>query len=244
MQRQTDAFAALQPPLTIAPKVPSSLSGDYLRRLRPEDFLSGLPAAWTYYRGRWGDSYEGIERVDPRRGPFAVWQSITFADAIIEARVTLHHASELGGVLFRARPQGDVFVGYELTLDPRKGRFSLRRHGDKGVETLAEVNAHVATRREYRLKVEAIGARLRVWLDSAGQPLIDVVDARPVLHAGQLGLRAWGSPLSVREVFVQSRGQRVRVDRNRPLGVAEGRRLALRTLCLAVLNLNEFVYVD
>jgi mono/diheme cytochrome c family protein len=242
--RQTKALAALQPPLTVAPKVPSSLSADYLRQLRPADFLSGPREGWTYHRGDWGAPYEGINKVDRRRGPFALWQPRTFADATVEARVTLHHAAELGGVLFRARPQGDVLVGYELTLDPREGRVLLRRHGAKGPETLGEVRTPVATRHEHRLKIVAVGPRLRAWLGDGERPLLDVTDRQPVLGPGHLGLRAWGSPLSAREVFVEAGGERVRVDPGRPLGTTEARRRALGSLCLAVLNLNEFVYVD
>ena len=44
--------------------------------------------------------------------------------------------------------------------------------------------------------------------------------------------------------IVEASGKRVRIDPGEPLGTEEARRQALRSLCLAVLNLNEFVYVD
>jgi len=242
--QQTKAFAVLQPPLTIAPKVPASLHEGYLHKLQPLDFLEGPKAGWAYYPGRWGNSYEQIQRVDIARGPFALFQSLAFGDATIECLLRLHQASEMGGLIIRARPHGDEFVGYDLTFDPRNKLAMLRRHGEKDLQELAQVKAGVRMDHEHRLKVQIEGPRIRVWLDSSDKPLLDVTDSRPLAGQGNLGLRAWGSALSAREFFIRAGGKTTRVDSAQPLGVEEAERQALRSLCLVILNLNEFVYVD
>jgi mono/diheme cytochrome c family protein len=244
LQEQTDAFAALRPAVTIRPRVPSSLLDSYLRQLQPADFLDGPRSGWTYFRGQWASPYEGIQRLEVPRGPFALWQPLVFGDAVIECEISLHQASELGGVIFRARPQGDEFIGYDLSLDPRHHQAVLRRHTDKELQVLAEAKTPVDLNEAHRLKIEASGARIRVWLDGTVAPLIDVTDSRPLTKPGQLGLRAWGAGLSVRELFVRTAGKSTRVDSDKPLSMEAARRQALQALCLVILNLNEFVYVD
>jgi len=244
LSQQTKAFAILQPPLTIAPKVPASLHEGYLHKLQPTDFVEGPRAGWAYYPGRWGNSYEQIERVDIARGPYALFQPATFGDARIECMLRLHQASEMGGLIIRARPHGDEFVGYDLTFDPRNKLVTLRRHGEKDLQELAQVKAAVRMDHEHGLKVQIEGPRIRVWLDGSDKPLLEVTDSRPLAGQGNVGLRAWGSALSAREFFIRAGGKTTRVDSAQPLGVEEAERQALRSFCLVVLNLNEFVYVD
>jgi len=83
-----------------------------------------------------------------------------------------------------------------------------------------------------------------VWLDDAAAPAIDVEDATPLVKAGRFGLRTWGSPLSVAELYVDADSHRVRLDESDQPAEAIARRQALESFCLLMLNLNEFLYVD
>ena len=101
----------------------------------------------------------------------------------------------------------------------------------------------VGLREEHHVKMDFRGPRIRIWLDGSKAPLIDVVDIKPLTHAGFLGLRAWGTPFIVRDLTIESSGKQARVDRA-ALSAEEARRQALESLCLVILNLNEFAYVD
>jgi hypothetical protein len=244
LERQTRAFATLKPPLTFYPRVSSSLSTGYLQQLKPADFLGGPAQPWQYYRGAWSKGYEGINTVEAQRGPFALWPMATVGDAVIEGQLLLHPASERASVLFRAVPRGEVFEGYEVSLDPRKGIVSLRRHEEKGLKMLAEAPAVVAASQWHHLKIEAAGARLRVWFDCPNQPLLDVTDPKPFLRPGQVGVHAWGSPLSVEDFLAVTDGQTLHLGDKPATTPAQARRQALKSFCLVMLNLNEFAYVD
>jgi hypothetical protein len=244
LQRQTESLATLRPGLTFSPLVPTALHESYLKQLQPEDFLRGPRRGWRYLRGKWAAPYEGIQIVDVPRGPCALWQEMAFRDGVIEASVLLHPSAELGGLLFRARPQGQECVGYDVSLDPRNHRLLLRRHDGAQSATLADVPITIPWHEKHRLKVAAEGPRIRIWLDGNERPIVDVVDSHPSTQPGYVGLETWGAPLTVHDLTVASAGKEVRIDRATTLTSEDAKRQALESFCLIVLNLNEFAYVD
>jgi hypothetical protein len=81
---------------------------------------------------------------------------------------------------------------------------------------------------------------VRVWLDQASEPLLDVPDAAGLLE-GRVGVRACGGALLIDELAITSQGRTAVVP---PEDVGSADRRALESLCLLVLNLNEFVFTD
>ena len=96
--------------------------------------------------------------------------------------------------------------------------------------------------RRVPLKIQFEGARLRVWLGNDLQPVLDATDPKPRLVAGQVGIRSWGSALSVDDLLLKPDGAAVVAIRDKQLSRPERR--AREALCLLLLNLNEVVYVD
>jgi hypothetical protein len=244
LRRQAEALASLQPGLTFSPQVPAALHEGYFRQLQPADFLRGPGDGWQYLRGHWAPPYEGIQVVDVLRGPCALWRPLAFADGVIEGTVLLHPSSELGGLLFRARPEGDDCIGYDLAFDPRSHRLALRRQEGKTQTLLAEVAFHAPLAEEHRIKIAVEGPRIRIWLDAGKPPIVDVVDPRPLTQPGHVGLRTWGSPITVHDLTITAGGKCTRVDPSTPFTQPEAARQALESFCLMVLNLNEFAYID
>ncbi len=197
LERQASAYALLRARLTFRPDVPFSLESGFLRRLGPTDFLSGPRQGWSYYRGRWGGGYQGIETVDPQRGPFALWQGATFRDGVLQGRLMLHNAAELGSLIFRATAEGDVFRGYEVVLNPREQSLALQRHG-ADVTLLAETDTRIATGEFLPIKIDVAGPRIRIWLGAAEKngaaPAIDITDPQPLGDSGLIGVRTWARP--------------------------------------------------
>ncbi len=241
IQRQQRCFAALQTRLTFRPDVPTSLSVEYINKLKPEHFLIGPSSAWSYYRGRWSGAYENIRTVDRERGPFALSTAANFSNGVVEAKVFLHTACESAGLFFRASAKDNEAYGYEVVLEPRGQRIALRRHAGE-LTTLVHVPADVPTARSISLKIETTNDRIRVWLSGNSSPVIDFTDPKPILAAGQVGARSWGAALSIDDLVLHPDGAAPVAVRDRQLAPPDRR--AREAFCLLLLNLNEVVYVD
>lgn len=241
LQRQQEGFRALRTRLTFRPDVPASLAVSYLEKLKPEEFLIGPGAGWNHYRGRWSGAYEGIRTLDRDRGPFALLTAPGFSNGVITAKLLLHTASESAGVLFRGAAAEEDLRGYEVSLAPREHQIQLRRH--TGESTLiAKANVRVPTGQGVPLRIEAAEARIRVWIGDDARLILDVMDPQPLLAAGRVGVRCWGSALSVDDLVVQADGVDFPPVFEEQLGPPERR--ALEAFCLLLLNLNEVVYID
>jgi hypothetical protein len=272
LARQRKALAPRADQLTFRTDVPEGLFADYLARLEPADFVTGPRLGWSRHRGYWSGAYEGIRAVDPGRGPFVLQQGELFADGVVTARVSLQAASEFGSILLRSRAGADVQFGYEVVLAVREQRLKVRRHG-KVLSDLASVGISLDPGRPVDLRIEMNGARVRAWLTAVpeepsessatsiagtdgdeSQPLLDVTDTEPLAEPGRIGFRVGGAAMTV-ERFGVERMAVAALGTTKPdpgVGAAKATPaersdvefLALRSLCLLLLNLNEAVYVD
>jgi hypothetical protein len=170
-----------------------------------------------------------------------LWTRTPFDDGVIEAKLVLDRAAEFGSILLRATAEGDVQQGYEVTLDPRQQRLIIRRHA-KQMITLAETGAAIPTAKPIPIKVELAGPRLRVWLNHATRPNLDLTDTNPLTGKGLFGIRTWGAALSIDDLRLplDPTGLAPSPERGRPSREQE----ALQSFCLMLLNLNESIYVD
>jgi mono/diheme cytochrome c family protein len=258
--RQSQAQDAISSRITFRPDVPNSLFGEYMARLHPTDFLLGPTNGWSYFIGRWSAAYEGIRTVDRQRAPFALWPGQAAADGTLLATILVHPAAESASLLIRSTAEHQEQRGYEVLLDPRRGRVLLKRHLSE-VQVVAEAPVSIPSGMPIRLKIEFIAARIRVWLADTGkefvtEPVLDVIDAKPIFTAGLVGVRSVGAALSVDALTLNT------VDGSTPIvppagtagetqtdlaqnaaGVSLEPR-AWQSFCLLLLNLNEFVYVD
>jgi hypothetical protein len=223
--------------------VASALATEYFAKLQPVYFLVGPRDGWSYHRGFWAPAYEGIRVVDRQRAPFALWGGASFTDGIVAATITLPAASELAGLLVRARAEGDDSRGYEVVLDARQQRIALRRHAAE-VTTIAEADARIPLGKPFAMRIETIGARVRVSIHGEHLPLLDASDDQPIMAAGQIGVRTWGGAMTLDDFAVTvlsgGDGERMAISS----GATDAARRALQSFCLLVLNLNEVVYVD
>jgi mono/diheme cytochrome c family protein len=254
LDRQAQRFKGLQSRMTFRPQVPSSLSGSYLEELRPEDFLSGPGAGWTYGRGLWGKGYEGIlSLVNPMtNGPYALDDAERFVDGTVQGQVMLADGADLAAVIIRGRASGAAHLGYDLVLDPRAQTVCLQRHVNdvNDVRVLATAHADLPPGAWVGFRIEAAGGRFRAWVDGTGAPItdasvpaFDVVDPEPLTDSGSLGIRAWGAAVSFDAVSARFNGQEVHIAESPPDSQRPARQ-AMQSFCLVLFNLNEFVYVD
>jgi hypothetical protein len=257
--------------LTFRSDVPNSLFGEYMEQLPASDYLLGPRQQWSYFRGRWSAPYEGIRTVEQAAGPFALWTGQSFEDGVIEAVVSLPAASESASLLLRSRAEKDDQHGYEVIFEPRRQRVTLRRHADD-IKVLAAATASL--RETFTLALSLTGPRIQVWIDPSPsgwtnscalpaegvrpKPLLDVIDPKPVVAKGWLGVRASGGAVNLDHLRLSTSLGTVLINEEpnqslstgpaqAPLAATPDLPLpgrAWRSFCLLLLNLNEFVYVD
>jgi hypothetical protein len=248
--RQRSAWASSPDAISLVPLVPSSLAKGYREKLAAEQILAVAPADWLVGSGVWGGGYEGIVNLEPATGPFALWkEQARFGDGSIEAELFIRGATELVAVVARGLSAGNGlaqrFTGYELAFVPPLKTVELRKATEKGSTVLASAKRELSPDAWLHVRLEIIGGRITATVDREPTPFLTADDAEPLARPGHVGLRTWGASLDARNMFVQpSGGDLIRIDPAQPPDAAEATARARRDLCLVILNLNEFLYVD
>ncbi|MDP6764213.1 MAG: PSD1 and planctomycete cytochrome C domain-containing protein [Planctomycetota bacterium] len=228
-------------PLRIEGLVPSRLATEYLAQLSGEDVLHAPREGWSVTRGVWQGEYNATLGVDPERGPAAFLDEPSFADGRVTARLLLEEGTERAGLILRGEPFRNAFAGIELVLDPTAAEVRLVEHAPLvGPRVLAAAPANIEAELPLSVVLEVTGARVRARLDDLLDAPLEATTTRT--RAGLCGLRAWGAGLVVEHGSLEPAG-------SRPLALEpdpgpEPALAALESLCLVLLNLNEFAYVD
>ena len=265
LARQRSAWASTTDAISLMPLVPSALVDGYQEKLRSEEILTVSPAGWLVGGGLWAGGYEAIKNIDTDTGPFAFWferskndqpgasagfvAGTMFADGVVETELFIRGATELATVVVRGLPDDDQagkrFTGYELAFAPAVKSIQLRKVTAKGAATLAAIKREIEPDHWVHVRIEIRGGRVSATLDHEPEPLLAADDPEPLARPGHVGLRTWGAGLLARNMFVTpAGGEPVRIDPSTPPDSAEATARARRDLCLVVLNLNEFLYVD
>ncbi|MFO1501877.1 MAG: DUF1549 domain-containing protein [Verrucomicrobiota bacterium] len=264
VREQANAYQQIATRLTFRPDAPNSLFGDYMKQLRPSEYLRGPGDGWSYYIGRWSSAYEGIRTMDRQRGPFALWDQSRFEDGSVGATVWLDPALESASLLFRSSADKQEHRGYELLLDPRHQQVLLHRH-TTNITLLCREPVKFPTGRAFALRLEVTGPRVQVWIGepvtesavAAGaprfrpKPALDIVDPAPVTGPGRFGVRSLGAALSLDDLTITTAGGRwapgadsAEAKPSRRGCWSSAEQQGWESFCLLLFNLNEFVYVD
>lgn len=180
--------------LTFRPDVPVSLYEGYRKSLPGEQFLIGPATGWRYFAGQWGGGYESINVVEPRLGPFALWQGATVRDGTWQGKLRVDANVEYVTLIGRGVPVGDTWRGAGLTIDRRVGQIEARDR-TPAVESANRTPHAVAANEWIDFRWELVGNRQRFWLG----PVASAGTASPLVEApltevteGQLGVAVWG----------------------------------------------------
>jgi fructan beta-fructosidase len=150
-----------------------------------------LAGPWRPVSGTWTAPGGGL--LGRRTGDGFLIGAQAGSDFTYEADVRIL-AGRAAALTFRADP--DATAGYTATLDT-DGVVKLWRPG----AVLAAVPAAVAAGRTYHLRVVAAGPRLRIHLDRAAAPVIDVVDT--AYASGRFGLNVFDAVAHFQDVTVR-----------------------------------------
>ncbi len=239
LERQEELARGLVPALRIDSAFPPRLQVDFLESAPDSAFLRVPAGDWRVLRGRWGNEYNDTREVDPAIGPVALPPLPEFADALVRLRIRLDEGCELAGVLLRASERDGEPVGLELVLDAALGEWRLVELLGPGLapRVLADAPLDFTVDRTFELVLELRGAYLGVRRE--GQTSLESARLGN-LDAGALGLRALGGALVVEGLSVRTAAGELKLGPE-PI---DARRVAFESLALALLNANEFVYVD
>ncbi|MEN9675789.1 MAG: hypothetical protein RIS76_1685 [Verrucomicrobiota bacterium] len=242
-KRQAALWSGLDHRISFRPDVPDTLSVPYFQLLPASRFL-GVPGPdWESHKGYWPREYEGNKALEPGRGPFALWSGAMVSEGDFEMEVVPQVGCSQVGILWCATvSEGGADRGYELVLAPREGRAALRCLTPTNAVELAACSGWTLQGDRLPVRVTLHDGRIAVFLHEDSQPVMQThtVPGGPV--TGRLGVRAWGSGVSLdRPRWNAGQGPV-------PLWPARSRewagRKALESACLLVLNLNEVAYVD
>ncbi|MFD6275258.1 family 43 glycosylhydrolase [Streptomyces sp. NPDC060209] len=142
-----------------------------------DNFGDGNAVGWrTYGDADWATKH-GAYTAASSSGGLAL-QDTNFSDLIYEADVTLKHGRSESGLAFRVTQPGTGtggFQGYYADLGP-DGLVLGKSTGDERTP-LAKAPLKGAVGKSHRVKVEAIGSSLKVYVDDMAKPKISTTDS-------------------------------------------------------------------
>ncbi|MCA9051816.1 MAG: DUF1553 domain-containing protein, partial [Planctomycetaceae bacterium] len=186
--------------ISFRPDVPTSLYGDYRRSLAGERFLLGPDESWKYFSGVWGGSYEGIEVVEPRLGPFALWQGGEFQDGTLTGRLRMNSSVEYVTLIGRAVMHDNAWRGVGVTLD-RRSKLAEGRDRTTESETTIAVAAELSSSVWIPFEWELRGptSRLRLQEPRSGDVVLEQTLNESAVSSGAIGIAVWGGQVDLED---------------------------------------------
>jgi hypothetical protein len=167
-----------------------------------DDFGDANALGWKTYGGSWSVS-GGQYRTTASYGGKALLDD-HHTDARYQADVTVTSGTGDAGLVFRATSPAvgtDSYRGYYAGITPN-GRVVLGR-ADNNWRQLGAANLQITPGTRYRLRVEAVGASLKVFVNDMTQPVISVSDS--TYASGASGVRVFNAAASFDNVVVSAR---------------------------------------
>jgi hypothetical protein len=156
-----------------------------------DSFAQGHFLGWIPYGGGWFVR-DGALRASPNDGGAAGVKAVAtathFADFTYDATVTVGGQGD-AGVVFRvtdAAIGADAYKGYYVGISAEHGTAQLGKSDNRWTPLATARRAFVADT-PYRLRVEARGPRLRIFVDDMNLPLLEATDG--TYQAGSVGVR-------------------------------------------------------
>lgn len=156
-----------------------------------EEFAVGWQERLLVFGG--GAAHDGALRLE--RAAKAVAPRTDFHDVAFEAEVTVGAKGD-AGLLFRVTEPSvgvDHYRGYYVGLDAERGRVLFGK-SDNAWTQLESRPLVVRAREPHRLRVEARGTRVRVWVDDAKAPALEAEDGS--FSHGSVGVRSYSDAAS------------------------------------------------
>lgn len=239
--------------LRFEPRVPERVDYRFLDLASGDDLLAVPGGPWRAEAGEFGDVYNGTLTPEPLRGPRAVLAAPPARDFAFAGRVVFDDDCRAATFYVRARERGGVFEAVALHLDREEERLVLL---ELGVEPriLGVGGLPPAPDGRFAIDLRAVGGRVAVDVaggSGAGEGTPPdgteaVAESRSAVAAtldegaGVFAVAAVGGAVALEDASVTLDGD----DRALAPPAPEPALTALESLCLVLLNSNEFHWLD
>lgn len=157
-----------------------------------DDFATSHFDNWVTYGGGWLVRNTAFGPSPDAPSSHAVATRTLFRDFTYEADVSVGEAGN-AGLIFRVSNPAigpDDYNGYYIGLFPETGRVELSK-SDGRYTPLKAVEKQLAANTPIRVRVEARGPQMRVFVGDMAQPIIEATDG--TFAQGAIGVRQYGA---------------------------------------------------
>jgi hypothetical protein len=161
--------------------------------VKTDDFEAGFGSEWNYSDGEWKiESGQAVLNGVGKR----TFGSVGWSDYTVEADITYVNAMN-AGIIFRVNNPAlggagndpglgsDYLQGYFVTLGSNGVTLGKQNYS---WTTLATSPGSYSLNKAYHIKVAALGANIKVYLQDTVAPVVDYTDDNPFM-SGKVGLR-------------------------------------------------------
>jgi xylan 1,4-beta-xylosidase len=164
---------------------------------KTDDFTKNFSFDWNYSDGTWSivSGQAKVSGFAKKTFGSTAWSDytlqtdITYTDAMNSGLIFRVNNPALGGAGNNPEQGTDFYQGYYVTLNGNSVVLGKQNYSWTLLKTAAgayRINT------KYTIKVEAIGANIKVYVDDMDIPKIDFTDPNPFIH-GKVGLRSFNS---------------------------------------------------
>jgi hypothetical protein len=170
-----------------------------------EPAIGSMVEGFRAFGGQWNLA-DGVISIAGADGPKLISDHTAISDGTIGVELKFdNNTGENAGLIVGVSKPGDgadAFVGYEISLDPGRKILRLARHR-QNYQLLRDVPCDVQVGQWISLKVHL--ERGSIAIDVEGKTLLKI-DTPDADHPGTVGLRAWNSLVSFRNLSIQPPG--------------------------------------
>ncbi|HTR42221.1 MAG TPA: beta-L-arabinofuranosidase domain-containing protein [Pseudomonadales bacterium] len=155
-----------------------------------ENFDPAWCSRWTTFGGNWSVR-NGVLSTVPgsSNGPKAIAMgAATFTNFTYEGNVLVGPQGNAGLIFRVSKPDigADAYCGYYVGINAQSAQLEFG-YTDNGWHEISNVPMPITANKFYHLKIVAVGSHLKVFVDGASQPAIDVSDDH--FSGGMIGVR-------------------------------------------------------
>jgi hypothetical protein len=176
-----------------------------------EDFDDNTIQGWVYYGGGWFVK-DGVIYAASNKGSWGagihgskvIASSVNVKDFTFETDMTSGSKGD-AGVVFRVNNPAigaDFYEGYYVGINPGLNRIEIGKSTNQRYVLLDSSPLKVDPEKMYKLKVEAKGASISVYLDNATKPILEAIDSQ--FNKGTIGLRSYDGMPSYDNIKVKA----------------------------------------
>jgi len=156
-----------------------------------ENFDSTWSRRWTVFGGNWSARDGALSTVPASAvGAKALAMETAFTNFIYEADVSVGSVGNAGLIFRASKPDigADAYCGYYVGINAQGSALEFG-YASNAWHAITNVPMPFAANKFHRLKVQADGSRLRIFVTDTNQPVVDIRDDH--FSSGMIGVRLY-----------------------------------------------------